>query len=162
MAARTTRARADDDGGDDRSSARINGRSERSEDRRAVGSAPSSSSSSPFSFFLFLLPLLFLPLAPLLLPLLAGCRARRGRWSSGPAGELGAGRVAVPGELGARGADELGAAAGDHMWRCLAFRHLPSQLASNFLNFLPRPPHAITRHLDKFRDFWTSFGFYII
>ncbi|XP_066351332.1 uncharacterized protein [Miscanthus floridulus] len=35
-------------------------------------------------------PLLFLPLAPFLLPLLAGRRARQGRWSSGPAGELGA------------------------------------------------------------------------
>ena len=42
------RARAEDDGGDDRSSARINGRSERRGDRRAVGSAPSSSSSSFF------------------------------------------------------------------------------------------------------------------
>jgi hypothetical protein len=50
----------------------------------------------------------------------------------------------------------------DHMWRCLSFRYLRSQLARNFLNFLPRPPHATTRHINKFRDFQTSFGFYII
>ena len=30
------------------------------------------------------------------------------------------------------------------------------------LIFLPQPLHAMTRHLDKFRDFWTSFAFYII
>ena len=66
MAARTARARAGDDGGDDRSSTRINGRSERRGDRWAVGSAPSSSSSSPF-FFFFFLPPPFFHLPPLLL-----------------------------------------------------------------------------------------------
>ena len=49
-----------------------------------------------------------------------------------------------------------------HMWRCLSFWYPTSQLARNLLNFLPQPPHAITRRLDKFRDFWTSFAFYII
>ena len=42
------------------------------------------------------------------------------------------------------------------------FRHLMSRVARNFLNFLPRAPHAMTRYLDKFRDFRTLFGFYII
>ena len=37
-----------------------------------------------------------------------------------------------------------------------------SQLAWKLLNFLPQPLHAMTRHLYKFRDFWTSFSFYII
>ena len=50
----------------------------------------------------------------------------------------------------------------DHMWRCLGFRHRTSQLARKLLNFLPQPLHAMTRHLDKFRDFRTSFAFYII
>ena len=40
-----------------------------------------------------------------------------------------------------------------HMWRCLGFWHPTSQLARNILNFLPQPPHAITRCLDKFCDF---------
>ena len=35
-------------------------------------------------------------------------------------------------------------------------------LARNLYNFLPRPPHVITRRLDKFHDFRTSFAFYII
>ena len=48
------------------------------------------------------------------------------------------------------------------IWRCLGFWHPTSQLARNLLNFLPQPPHAITRRLDKFRDFRTSFAFYII
>ena len=50
----------------------------------------------------------------------------------------------------------------DNMWRCLGFRHPVSQLARNLMNFLPQPPHAITRHVAKFRDFWTLFGIYII
>ena len=49
-----------------------------------------------------------------------------------------------------------------HMWRCLGFRHRTSQLARKHLNFLPQPLHAMTRHLDKFCDFRTSFAFYII
>ena len=49
-----------------------------------------------------------------------------------------------------------------HMWRCLGFRHRTSQLARKLLNFLPQPLHAMTRHLDKFRDFRTSFAFCII
>ena len=49
-----------------------------------------------------------------------------------------------------------------NLWRCLGFRQPTSQLARNFLNFLPGPSHVITRHIDKFRDFRTSFGFYII
>ena len=44
----------------------------------------------------------------------------------------------------------------------LNFRHRTSQLAQKLLNFLSQPLHAMTRHLDKFRDFWTSFAFYII
>jgi hypothetical protein len=47
-----------------------------------------------------------------------------------------------------------------HMWRCLGFWHPTSQLARNLLNFLLQPPHAMTRRLDKFHDFWTSFGFF--
>ena len=49
-----------------------------------------------------------------------------------------------------------------HMWRCLGFRHPTSQLTRSLLNFLPQPTHAITWHLAKFRDFRTSYGFYII
>jgi hypothetical protein len=48
------------------------------------------------------------------------------------------------------------------MRRCLGFRHHTSQRARNLLNFLPQPLHAMTRHLDKFHDFWTPFAFYII
>ena len=40
--------------------------------------------------------------------------------------------------------------------------HTKSQLARNLLNFLPQPTHAIIWHLAKFRDFRTSYGFYII
>ena len=50
----------------------------------------------------------------------------------------------------------------DHMWTCVGFRHLVSQLARNLINFLPQPSHAITRRVAKFRDFLTSFGIYII
>ena len=50
----------------------------------------------------------------------------------------------------------------DHIWRCLGFRHRTSQLARKLLNFLPQPLHAMTRHLNKFHDFRTSFAFYII
>ena len=49
-----------------------------------------------------------------------------------------------------------------NLWRCLGFTHRTSQLARNILNFLPQPTHAITWHLDKFRDFRTSYGLYII
>jgi hypothetical protein len=48
------------------------------------------------------------------------------------------------------------------MRRCLGFRHRTSQLPRNLLNFLAQPPHAISRYLDKYRDFRTSFAFYII
>ena len=109
------RARAGDDGGDDRSSARINGRLERREDRWAVRSAPSSSSSSPISFFLLLLSFsLCWPAAGHGGPVELG--AGGGAQGRGSSRRLGAGRVAIPGELGAWGAGELGAAAGDP-WR---------------------------------------------
>jgi hypothetical protein len=41
----------------------------------------------------------------------------------------------------------------DHMWRCLGFKQHTSQLARNILNFLPQPPHMISRHLGNFHDF---------
>ena len=44
----------------------------------------------------------------------------------------------------------------------LGFRHRTSQLARKLLNFVPQPLHTMTRQLDKFRDFRTSFAFYII
>ena len=44
----------------------------------------------------------------------------------------------------------------------MGFRHRTSQLARKLINFLPKPLHAMTRHLDKFRDFRTLFAFYII
>jgi hypothetical protein len=53
----------------------------------------------------------------------------------------------------------------DHVeitWRCLGFKHRASPLASNVLKFLSQSPHAMSRHLDKFHDFRTSFAFCII
>ena len=40
--------------------------------------------------------------------------------------------------------------------------HRTWQLARNLLKFLSQPPHVISRHLDKFHDFRTSFAFYRI
>ena len=48
------------------------------------------------------------------------------------------------------------------LWRCLGFRHHMSQLTRKPIIFLPQPLRAMTRHLDKFHDFRTSFAFYII
>jgi hypothetical protein len=48
----------------------------------------------------------------------------------------------------------------NHMWRCLGFSHLTSQLALNLLNCCTQPLQVIARHPDKFRDFRTSFGFF--
>ena len=141
---------------------------------------PSSSSSLPP-----LLPFPSLPPPLLLLPplLLRAARPRKGRpghgrycrkWPAGtsqpPMGGRGkGGRAAGSCRGGARSA--MGAVAGEAgvgrgrgrtRARGLGFWHPTSQLARNLLNFLPQPPHAITRRLDKFRDFWTSFAFYII
>jgi hypothetical protein len=49
-----------------------------------------------------------------------------------------------------------------HVWKCLGLRHPTSQLARNLLNCCIQPLHATTWPLDKFHDFRTSFGFYII
>jgi hypothetical protein len=50
----------------------------------------------------------------------------------------------------------------DHMWRCLGFKHLASQLTRNLLSCCTQPLHVITWLQDKFHNFRTSFGFYII